>query len=204
MENELENGLAIINEKANKIVIANNEDYIAASEFIKEVKAQQKVIIEHFADMKLQAHNAHKAICDKEAQYLKPLKAVETEIKNLMGKYLTEQEKLKLEAEKRLREEKEVLIKQLQDSGQAEIAQQIASSQDVTVKSEVDNIKGIGTQVDYQIVITDETKVPAYINGVEIRKIDVNAIKQLAKMSKGNIKIDGIEIKETKKISVRS
>lgn len=204
MENELENGLAIISEKANKIVITSNEDYIAASEFIKEVKAQQKVIIEHFDDMKLKAYNAYAAIYDKEAQYLKPLKAVETEIKNLMGKYLTEQEKLKLEAEKRLKEEKEALIKQLQDSGQAEIAQQIASSQDVTVKSEVDNIKGIVTQVDYQVIITDETKVPAYINGVEIRKIYVNAIKQLAKMSKGNIKIDGIEIKETKKISVRS
>ena len=42
------------------------------------------------------------------------------------------------------------------------------------------------------------------MNDVEIRTIDISAIKELAKQTKGEIKIDGIKITKTKSIRVRS
>ena len=110
MENEFEkNSLAVV-EKGKQIVIRNNEDYKNAGEFLKQVKAQEKIIVEHFAEMKEQAHKAHKAICDKENAYLKPLKTITAEIKELMSKYSTEQENKRIEAMLRLAQEKEKLI----------------------------------------------------------------------------------------------
>lgn len=204
MENEFEkNSLAVV-EKGKQIVIRNNEDYKNAGEFLKQVKAQEKVIVEHFAEMKEQAHKAHKAICDKENAYLKPLKTITAEIKELMSKYSTEQENKRIEAMLRLAQEKEKLVETLKASGQDELAEQIAESQNSVVASEIDSISGISSIDNYEIVITDATKVPSYINGVEIRTIDLTAIKQLAKANKGNLKIDGIEIRKSKQIRVRS
>lgn len=204
MENEFEkNNLAVI-EQAKQIVIKNNEDYKNAGEFLKQVKAQEKIIVEHFADMKEQAHKAHKAICDKESAYLKPLKAVTNEIKTLMSNYSAEQEKRRIEAMLRLAQEKEKLIQTLKENGQEELAEQIAETQNSIVNSEIDNISGISSIDSYEIIIKDAEKVPSYIDGVEIRTIDITAIKQLAKIKKGNLQIDGIEIKKSKQIRVRS
>lgn len=204
MEQNFEQSNLVVIEQAKDIVINNNEDYTKASEFLKQIKAQQKVITDHFADMKEQAHKAHKAICDKESGYLKPLKAVESQIKTLMSNYSTEQEKRRLEAIFAATEAKEKLVAQLMEAGQEDMAREIEETMTAKPVSEIDNISGITTLDNYEIEIVDETKVPAYINGVEIRTIDVNAIKQLAKQTNGEIKIDGIKITKTKSIRVRS
>ena len=71
------------------------------------------------------------------------------------------------------------------------------------IQAEKPQVSGISTQVAYEVIITDETLVPAYINGAEIREINLSAIKQLAKATKGAIQIPGIKINKTNSISVR-
>lgn len=202
MEQNFEQSNLVVIEQAKQIVINNNEDYKQASEFLKQIKAQEKVITDHFADMKEQAHKAHKAVCDKENAFLKPLKAVESQVKTLMSNYSTEQENKRLEAICKAMEEKSKLIEKYKNDGDYEMAQMLEDTMTVAPISEIENVGGISTMDSYEIEIVDPQKVPAYINGVEIRTIDISAIKELAKQTKGEIEIKGIKITKTKSIRV--
>jgi len=72
------------------------------------------------------------------------------------------------------------------------------------VEPTIQKQEGISYMTDYSIEIVDANKVPTYINGIEIRPIDIQAIKKLAKASKGKIEIEGIKILERKIMKVRS
>ena len=63
--------------------------------------------------------------------------------------------------------------------------------------------KGISSQDDYIVTITDESLVPVTLNGIILRKVDEGAIKRLVKLAKGNIEIPGVKIEKTKIINVR-
>ena len=202
-QNFEESSLAVI-EQAKQIVINDSEDYKNASEFLKQIKAQEKIITDHFADMKEQAHKAHKAICDKENGFLKPLKAVESQIKTLMSNYSIEQEKRQLEAVFKAQTEKAKLIEKYRADGDDVMAELLEETMSVAPISEIENVSGVSSTDNYEIEIVDASKVPAYINGVEIRTIDIGEIKELAKQSKGEIQIDGIKIVRTKSIRVRN
>ena len=65
------------------------------------------------------------------------------------------------------------------------------------VEATIPKQQGFKRRTVYNIVIVDANKVPTYVNGIEIRPIDVQAIKKLAKASKGQIQIEGIKIIET-------
>ena len=64
-------------------------------------------------------------------------------------------------------------------------------------------VKGVSTTKDYEIVSVDSSKVPIVFNGVEIRPVDMSAVKKLIKDSKGTIEIEGIEYREVNKVSLR-
>lgn len=214
--NNLEEGIVVPNEveeiklekdakelatKTTEMQIVNQTDYVNATEFLKEVKTQAKVIENFFKDMKASANKAWKDICAKEKSYLNPLETAEAKVKQLMVAYQMEQER-----SKRLAEAKELMaqqkkIDQLKAKGKEDEAEALASQSVQVVEQE--KVEGISYQVDYEIVIVDEAKVPVEVSGTVIRPVDTAVIKQLAKVSKGNIKIDGIEIRETKVAKVR-
>lgn len=51
--------------------------------------------------------------------------------------------------------------------------------------------------------ITDPEKVPAYVNGMEIREIKMSALNSLAKMSEGKLSVPGVEFYLETSISAR-
>ena len=208
------NNIAVL--KANEIQISDNESYINATEFLKEVKKSANIVKDTFKDMKESANKAHKAVCEKEGYFLKPLAEAETIVKNKARIYIDAVEQKKREEEARLREEQRRAAEEqmkrameLEQKGQTEQAK--AAYDTVTafenlepiVQSEKPQVSGISTQVAYEVVVTDETLVPAYVNGAEIRQINLSAIKQLAKATKGTIQIPGIKINKTNQINVR-
>lgn len=214
--NNLEEGIVVPNEveeiklerdakelatKTTEMQIANQTDYVNATEFLKEVKTQAKVIENFFKDMKASANKAWKDICAKEKSYLYPLETAEAKVKQLMVAYQMEQERNKRLAEAKELMEQQKKIDQLKAKGKEDEAEALASQSIQVVEQE--KVEGISYQVDYEIVIVDEAKVPVEVSGTVIRPVDTAVIKQLAKVSKGNIKIDGIEIRETKVAKVR-
>lgn len=148
---------------------------------------------------------------------LEPLEQAETQIKAKMSVYITEQEeKARKEQEALRKAQEEEALKQLAEAEklkeegkdiEAQMQEEMAYAIDevkTVVQPTIQKQEGISYMTDYQVFITDANKVPTYVNGIEIRPIDLQAIKKLAKMCKGNLQIEGIEIKETKVMKVRT
>lgn len=201
LEDSLEKDTTQIVEAVSKAKITNQEDYLVATEYLKNIKAHAKDIETFFRDIKANTYKSWKDICAKEKSYLDPLNNAESKIKKLMVDYQLEQDIAKRLAEAKELEEQQSKVAELKANGKEDEAEAL-SSQSIQSVSEA-KVEGISYQVDYEIIILDEVKVPVEISGTIIRPIDTNIIKQLAKVSKGNIKIDGIEIKETKIAKVR-
>ena len=66
--------------------------------------------------------------------------------------------------------------------------------------------KAAGTTINkrWKARVVDETAVPAYVNGMELRKINQSALDALARMSKGEASIPGVEFYQDTTISVRT
>ena len=222
MENEnkeilvLEENTNSIVSQSNNINISDQESYEGAALFTKKIKEASKQVTEYWKTPKENAAKVHKDICAKEKQMLEPLKEAEKILKTKMIAYTTEQERKAREEEMRIRKEQERLaLEQLQKAEElkkqgndveAAITEMNAvaiSELNTTVESSVQKVDGISYRKDYNIIITDPTKVPNYINGIEIRKIDVSAIKKLVKLTGNTVTIDGITIEETKIANIR-
>ncbi|MFR8177656.1 MAG: hypothetical protein ACLVB5_11535 [Christensenellales bacterium] len=66
--------------------------------------------------------------------------------------------------------------------------------------------KAVGTTVSkrWKARVVDEAAVPAYVNGMELRKINQTALDALARMSKGEASIPGVEFYQDTTISVKA
>lgn len=222
MENEnkeilvLEKNTNSIVEKINGIVITNQETYENAVDVAKTIKEANKNVTEYWKPAKEAAAQAHKQICSKEKAMLDPLKEAESILKSKMITYTTEQQRKAEEEAQRIKVEQEKLAleqlkraEELRKQGnevEAYITEQNAitiSELETKVDSGVQKVDGMSYQSDYDIIVIDSNKVPSYINGIEIRKIDTTAIKKLVKLTGNTVEIPGIQIKETKIAKIR-
>lgn len=204
-------------EQIQEITINSEEDNIKAGNFLKQIKPVMKNIKEYWKPLKESASKAHKDLCEREKVMLKPLEEAETQIKAKMSVYITEQEeKARKEQEALRKAQEEEALKQLAEAEklkaegkelEAQMQEEMAYAIDTVktvVQPTIQKQESISYMTDYEIVVVDSNKVPTYVNGIEIRPVDVQAIKKLAKASKGQIQIEGIKILEKKIIKVRS
>lgn len=216
-EQQIVSGVRELANKVNKVIIHTQEDYLSAVEFVREIKTRTATVKSFFKPLKDAAHLAHKQICDRENEVVKPLDFAEKTLKGKMSEWTAEQERIRQEKEeearKQAKEEADRLFAQAgeaeanNDAISAEMLLQTATMVDdaasnIVVESAAKKVDGVSYVTDYEIVVKDTTKVPTDINGVCIRPVDVAAIKKLVKLTKGNVKIDGIEIREVKNVRV--
>ena len=205
-------------EFARSLTIVNDEQNQKAAEFLKEIKKRSKEIADYWKGPKAAAQAAHKAVVDREKQMLAPLSEAEKIIKGNMVKYQQAVEKARMEAEaearKKQQEERDRL---LAEAAQAELegreteaavgvamAEMVEDMQAPDVGMNAAKVEGVGVRKSWKARIVDASQVPAYVNGMEIRKIDLSALGQLARLSKGTASVPGIEFYEESNISVRS
>ena len=84
---EIKEAVNIIETTAEGMVIANDKDLQNATLFIKDVKDRYKVIENFYEPMVTSAKNNYDIIKAERDKYLKPLKQVEDEIKDMMNDY---------------------------------------------------------------------------------------------------------------------
>ena len=89
--------------QAEAFVVTSEEEYAKAAEFGRLIKQKTAEVKDFFKPMKEQAHQAHKAICDKENAMLAPLKNAEAVLKKAMGEFIQEQERKRKAQEEALR-----------------------------------------------------------------------------------------------------
>ena len=187
---------------ANSMNITNQEDLEQAAGFLKTIKDTQKRIKEYWQEPIKNAYETHKKLKAKENEMLEPLQNSEKIIKNKVADYNLYMEQLKREEEQRIKAEQErQALEQLQEAErlraegnevEAQIVEEnaIAMNQvEVNVDSGVEKVEGLSFRKDYEILVVDATKVPAYINGTELRKIDLAQIKRFIKMTNNGVQI---------------
>lgn len=204
-------------ENVNEITINNEEENQEAGTFLKQIKPIIKQIKEYWKPLKESAKKAHSELCAKEKEMLQPLEEAETKIKAKMSLYIMEQEeKAKKEQEALRKAQSDEALKQLEEAErlkaegkelEAQIQEEMAYVMDevkTVVEPTIKKQEGISYMTDYEVEIVDSNIVPIYINGMEIRPIDLQAVKRLVKVCKGKIEIKGLRIIEKKVLKVRS
>lgn len=217
-EAEIKDSVTNVERMASEIVIKSDADLQKAVDFVKTIKEKANRVTEFFGPMKDSAHKAHKSVCDREKEMLKPLQTAEKEVKTKIGDWTREQERIRIEKEAEMRRmaeaesarklEEAAMLEAEGKTEEAEAALQDAqyteeAAKSMTVTAAAPKANGLSTQKAWEITGVDTSKVPIEINGIEIRPVDTGAVMKLIKMSKGKAVIPGITYIETTQVSVR-
>ena len=213
LENQLEKSGQMAIVEARSMVIESKQDYERAGKFLVEIKTRAKQIKDYWAPTKAAAKAAHQSVVDREKEMLVPLTEAEKIIKASMVKYQAALEQARREAEeearRRQQEEADRLLAQAiqsQENGDAVGMAMAEMVEEMQPPEIIETAKAVGTSVSksWKARVVDETAVPAYANGLEIRKINLAALNSIARMTKGTAKIPGVEFFEEMNISARS
>jgi hypothetical protein len=111
LKKKIEQEVLVISNQIKSVVIKNEQDYVGATELLKEIKSKGKEIESFFKDMKDNAYSSWKAICNKEKQHLEPLTEAEKVLKSAMVGYqqVLELERKRFEEEEAKKEQKKLL-----------------------------------------------------------------------------------------------
>lgn len=217
-EQELSEEVTDIELRAANFLIKTESDYAEAGEFGKLLKRKAVEVTTFFKPMKDSAHQAHKAICDREKEMLNPLKNAEKMVKKAMGDYLMELDRKRREAEEAMRRAAEAEMQRkleeaakLECSGNQEQAEAAFEDAAIMEESAVSafaspdkpKVSGVSATKDWQITCVNAAAVPVVFNGMELRPVDQAAVMRLIRASKGKIEIPGITYQEVSKMSFR-
>lgn len=202
---------SLILEKADALLIASDEEYELAGAFGTAVKKKITEVKSFFKPMKDNAHQAHKAICDREKAVLTPLEKAEKLVKGAMGCYV-----MAKEAERRAEEEAMRRAAEMERERQFDIAVALEEQGDVVgAEAAIENAEAMEAAMSYsipaaekpkvagvsytrawEIVSVDDAKVPVMLNGAVLRPVDKSAVMALIRSSKGSAIIPGVEYRE--------
>lgn len=219
--NEIEKDLAYTAElsvhEAQAVTIITSEDYTFASQLLIEHKKRIKAIKDYWDQPKSAAKLAHQALCDKEKAMLAPFTQAETIIKGAMVIYqrkvdderrLAEQEARRIQQE----EAERLMAKSIQaeesgDTTRANVLMAMATKADEQpIVSDVaaPRAAGISTRKVWKARVVDPKQIPAYSDGIELRPINMSALNDIARLTKGASSIPGVEFYEDVTISARA
>lgn len=218
-EQDMERQIGVLQKEASVTVINTDVDYIAAAEFVKDVKRMQKQVKEYWEPLRVSAKKTYDDVLAKKKQMLEPLTGAEKILKGKMAAYHDEKERKRKEREAALRrlaeqemERKLAEAAEYADKGdeeaaeyalaEAEVMEDISATAAPTVKKT--KTKGVSTSKAWKIVSIDSRVVPDTVNGVEIRPVNESAVMRLIRESNGTVQIPGIKYEETVSISVRA
>lgn len=192
-------------------------DYENAGQALRKIKDQAKRIKDYWNGPKSKAHAAYQETIDKEKAMLKPMTEAEAIIKATMKTYLDAVERAAREAAAEAkRQQEEEAARLLESAVSAETsgddqtaAVHMAMAEMVSDMAtppiiETPKAAGISTRRTWKARIVDPSKVPAYVNGMEIRTINMSALNNIARMTKGSASIPGVEFFEETSIGART
>lgn len=217
-EQALTQEVSAIEMQAEAFIVETDNDHQLACEFGRALKQKTAEVKAFFKPMKDSAHQAHKAICDRETAMLKPLTNAEKIIKVSCGSFLQEKERKRREAEEAARraaeaerERKLAEAAEAEAAGDAEAAEAAFNEACImdearsysVAPAEKPKAAGTVTSKDWEIEAIDQSLVPVELAGMVLRPVDEAAIKRLIRTSKGTIKIPGVKYKETVRMGFR-
>jgi len=206
-------------EKANLHKVSDQMTLTRANEFLLSVKAMRKQINETFDPMIKKAHETHREVISQKKTFETPLIEAERIIKGEIGAYMTEQDRIRREAEEKARREreeaerkaKEEEERRLQKAIEAEEAGNIEAAENIlnSIPSKPEQIttpipmkpltQGISIQTRWKFRINDVGKIPH-----EYMIPDEQKIGAVVRATKGQVQIPGVEIYSEDSVSARA
>lgn len=193
----------------------------AAQRMLLEIDDIRKRVVATWKPMKEAAFKAHRAVCDKENELLKPLIDADKLLKQRIGAYTFEQikiaqqrdEQLRLAAESEARqravvETEETAIaaaEELHAMGDFEGAEDVLNNpmpapiryeMPAPVKPSVASVAGVSGNIAYEVSITNINDVPREYLVVDMQKTQAE-IARRAKQAGGRLQVAGCVIRET-------
>jgi len=192
-----------------EITINNENENEAAAEFLKSVKSGIKTVKDKFGPAVKAAHEAHKRLKALENECLDPLKKAETIIKAKMTEYHAEQERIRLEAQRKAEEiarkergKLERKADKLREQGKHEQAMITETMQAAIVTAppaaSTSKPAGISYVDNWQAEIVNMAEVPR-----EYMIPNMQALNALAKATKGSIVLPGVRFVNKKTMRAR-
>ena len=197
---------------ANELSVTDGESYATAAKYTQGYAARKKEIEDYWREPKQAANRMHKDLVAREKTMLQPIEQANTIVQNKMKAYITEQERIRRQAEeeaRRLREEEakrllEEAVKAEAEGDAESAAMNMAMAETV---SEMDvapsvahleplKVEGVSSRKTWKARVTNETLVPAYYNNMELRTINSSMLNTIARTTKGTAKIPGVEFYE--------
>lgn len=195
---QLESRTTAIVRRAEALTIDSAHEYTDAAEFLKDIRRGVKEIDAAFATLIQDAHTLHGNLCAKRDHYRAPLLHAERGIKDRMGAFSTEQDRIRREAEqaerarlKREADDRRLADAQaLQDAGDDAGAEALMEAPPivappVVLPAAVPKAKGISVRKVWKYRIIDFKLVPHEYLTIDEKKIGgvVRALKENAKIA---------------------
>lgn len=186
------------------IVVFDRQSYEQAGVMLQQIAAIKKGIQAEFAEPKKKAHEAHKALTSLEKRFLDFASQGEAELRNKMERYwqaeqariAAEEERKRIEAEKQMQIAAEAEANG--DTETAEIATVLAAMESASV-TVAPKATGIAMREVWRAKVVDLNKVPR-----EYLIVNQSALDALAKATKGQMNIPGVEFVKDVVSSVRA
>lgn len=199
---EIESETTTLQTRASALTIESPAEYTDAAEFLKAVRRVVKQVDDTFAQVIKDAHTLHRNLTTKRNEHREPLYAAEREIKQRMGAWSAEQERIRVQAEqaerKRLAAEAEMRrleeAETLEETGQSEAADAILEAPPpppppVVIPTNVPKPKGISVRLAWRFRIVDMSLVPD-----KYKTIDEKKIAGVVRALKKDANIPGVEV----------
>lgn len=220
-EQELRQEITTADERVNAIVVNSNESYQAAGAVVIELDTLAKRITDYWDEPIRKAHEAHKALTAKRGEMLKPVEDRKKILRGKISAYLTEQERIRREEQRKLDEERrakeaaeraklEARAAKAEEKGKAEKAEALREQAEqvyvppAVVRPEVEKTTHIDTgtvsqKTDINVTVTDPLKIlKAVTDGrlpIGIITISESKLKQAVKLA-GINSLDGAVIEQ--------
>ncbi len=196
-------------------VIKTNEQNLKAAELVKGIQLLKKEVCDTFDPIITKAHATHKEACAKKAKFYVPLKNAEIDYKNKMIAFddimeterKNEEDRLRREADKKTEALKEKAVEALKkgDEKKADkFTQKAAEVFTPAVAPKHEKPESASFVIYYEAQIINRHVIPRKMNGIELMIPDVRAIDKLVNVSKGTIKIPGVQVIQRKRMTSRT
>ena len=210
--------------KAREFKVMSQDDYDAAAVFIRGVKGLQKKVEETFKPIVQKAHAAWKEAKDQENKHLVPLQEAEKIVKTASITWYDEQERIRLDAERKAREEAIAA----ENKRRAELERQAAAHEAKGNHEKAEERRAAAEQVFVAPVVVTPTAVKAEGQSIKenwkaeltdlkaliqavsqghaplnFLQADMVVINKQAKATKDSMKFDGIKFVCEKVMAVR-
>ena len=202
---------------ARDMVVDGESGRAVAAEFLKTVKSMKNTVVDSWKPFKVDAKAIYDRVRKQEKDMLDPL----DEADRLVRAKVVDSVKREEEEKRRKAEQLRELARKEAEAKLAEATKASASGDEFTAEmamaeaevyeqasgavraDSVAKTKGIQYITTWDVTVTDASKVPVVFAGVELRPVDIGAVKKLVRASKGTIQIPGIKIEETKSTRIR-